>query len=38
MNSKSVDREVRALIERSELIEKPRNRVVNVVELRELLA
>ena len=33
----SVDREVRALIERSELVEKSKSRVVSVVELWELL-
>ena len=32
LNSKSVDREMRALIERSELVEKPKSRVVSVVE------
>ena len=42
LNSKSVDREafsvnreVRTLIERSELVEDSKNRVVSVVELRE---
>ena len=38
MNSKSVDREVGALIERAELVEKSESRVVSVVEMRELLA
>ena len=38
LNSKSVDREVRALIERAELVEKSKSRRVSVVELRELLA
>ena len=45
LNSKSVDREtlsvnreVRTLIEKSELVEKSKSRVISVVELRELLA
>ena len=36
LGSKSVDREVRTLIKKAELVEK--SRVVSIVELRELLA